>query len=227
MKYEELSYRRMLQIVQSSRIARIAAVRDGAPYVVPVCVRCRMDGCIPVFEVRAGSDGDLLAALASNAAVMLEFETSGRSGAVETVLVRGRAVVEQNIPPCGCGQHGWREEYPNGKTGCPTEDPWQQTGRVRFDAWEEPAGESCTCTRKAGGCGCRNGGSCPIGGGRDACTRCDRRNNCGCQSSCGCQNGCGIRETGDCGGTPDHAAVITVTAAEMTGRSVQQLCCCT
>ena len=140
MKYEELSYRRMLQIVQSSRIARLAAVRDGAPYVVPVCVHSRMDGCIPVFEVRAANDGDLLAALASNAAVMLEFETPGRSGAVETVLVRGRAAVEQNVLPCGCTRHGWQEESPHAKTDPRKEEPWQQNGRVRFDAWTEPAG---------------------------------------------------------------------------------------
>ena len=243
MKYEELSYRRMLQIVQSSRIARLAAVRDGAPYVVPVCVHSRMDGCIPVFEVRADNDGDLLAALASNAAVMLEFETPGRSGAVETVLVRGRAAVEQNVLPCGCTRHGWQEEYPHAKTDRRKEEPWQQNGRVRFDAWTEPAGESCACAWKENGCGCRTGGSCPLGGWRDTggctCTRCtaadrcdvadccERRNN-GCQNSANGQNGqnsCSC--TYSCGGAQEHTAVITVVAAEMTGRSVQQLCCCT
>ena len=191
MKYEELSYRRMLQIVQSSRIARIAAVYSGEPYAVPVCVRCRMDGCIPVFEVRVGNDGDLLTALASNAAVLLEFEASGRGGTVETVLVRGRAAVEQNIPSCLCGQTR-RQEYPDGKPARRmAEELWQQNGRVRFDAWQEPAGESGPCTRQGS-----------------------------CQKSCGCAEGCGIRQRCTCADAqPSCAAVITVTAAEMTGRS--------
>ena len=199
MKYEELNCRRMLQIVQSSRMARLAAVRDGEPCVAPVCVRCRMEGYTPVFEVR-GADGDLLTALESNAAVLLEFEVPGRGGAVETVLVRGRAAVEQNIPSCPCAQQARWEEYPAARnTRRPAEDPWQQSGRVRFDAWAEPAGESCPCTR-------RDSGACQKG--------------CGCQRSCGCPDDCDVRAHGTCTGTASRgAAVITVTASEMTGRS--------
>ena len=244
MKYEELTYRRMLQVIRSSRTARLAVVQDGAPYVVPVCVCSRMDGCIPVFEVRAGNDGDLLTALASNAAVMLEFETPGHAGAVETVLVRGRAVVEQNLQACsvcscGCGEQrnagqgprqadrwyaGQHEEQDARRYGA-----WPQSGRIRFDELPRQADrytcageESCACSRSR-----ENGMSCPLPG--EGCTACSRRDSCGCAGRCAenradhradtcerrekacscCDTG---RPTGGC------AAVITITAAEMTGR---------
>lgn len=217
MNYEELSYRRMLQVIRSSRTARLAVVQNGAPYVVPVCVSSRMDGCIPVFEVRAGSDGDLLAALASNAAVMLEFESPGHAGAVETVLVRGRAVVEQRIAPCGCGGSCSLREHAAAESRREP-DLWAQSGRVRFDArdvWTsgyaadryaagrggegERRCESCSCRREETDCR------------RTGCAACSRRESCGCAAR---QSAAGAAAAP----AAAFAAVITITAAEMTGR---------
>ncbi len=244
MKYEELTYRRMLQVIQSSRTARLAVVQDGAPYVVPVCVSCRMDGCIPTFEVRAGSDGDLLAALAANAAVMLEFEAPGRAGAVESVLVRGRAVVEQtlrscSVCSCGCGEQRNAGQDPrqadrwyvgqHAQQDARQYGAWPQNGCVRFDDRPRQAEryacageESCACSR-----GRENAMACPLHG--ESCAACSRRDSCGCAGRCAenradhrtdarehRENACGCcdadRRTGGC------AAVITITASEMTGR---------
>ncbi len=116
MEYEELSYRRMLQVVESSRVCRVATVLNGAPYLVPLCCRCRMEDCTPTFELRAWHDGDLLRALAGCSKVMLHFERTAPGGAVETVLVRGRAVVEQcfaDAPErhdCPAPANAWQQE---------------------------------------------------------------------------------------------------------------------
>ncbi len=245
MKYEELTYRRMLQVIQSSRTARLAVVHGGAPYVVPVCVSCRMDGCIPTFEVRAGNDGDLLEALASNAAVMLQFEASGRAGAVESVLVRGRAVVEQTLHTCsacscGCGEqrelrqndrwYAGQHVQQHAQQDARQYDVWSQSGRVRFDTPPRQADryyaeeESCACSRRR-----ENDMSCPLHG--EGCAACSRRESCGCSAGtrygenrseyradahehrdAGCERCDAARRTGGC------AAVITITASEMTGR---------
>ena len=226
MDHEELSYRRMLQVIESGRICRVAVVRGGMPYVVPMCFTCRMDGCIPTFELQARHDGDLLKALAGCCDVTLQFERSARGGATETVLVYGRAVVEQTVsdaePSCRPPQE---------------EDIWEQTGQVRFgthractadrgcqNRWEAPAmphREGCRCTEGCP-CSCQSGDACPLYpcGQETACRR-DRMTETA--GRCGCRE-----QAADCADRYDRCrpapqpqcpARITVTAVEMTGRS--------
>ncbi len=103
MEYENLSYSRMLQVLNTGRVARMALAANGQPYVVPLCYTCRMDGCIPVLELKAHSEGRLLAALAANPNVMLEIERTVH-GATECVLLQGQALVEQPVAPPAPGQ---------------------------------------------------------------------------------------------------------------------------
>ncbi len=103
MEYENLSYSRMLQVLNTGHVARMALSANGQPYVVPLCYTCRMDGCIPVLELKAHNDGQLLAALAANPNVMLEIERTVH-GATECVLLQGQALVEQPVAPPAPGQ---------------------------------------------------------------------------------------------------------------------------
>ena len=63
MKYENLSYQQMLQVLKEAAICRLAAVYNGTPCVRPLCYTLQMDGCIPVLQLQLTHDGQLLAAL--------------------------------------------------------------------------------------------------------------------------------------------------------------------
>lgn len=185
MDYEELSYRRMLQVIESGRICRVAVMRGGAPYVVPMCFVCRMDGCIPTFELQARHDGALLEALSGCSHVTLQFERSARGGATETVLVYGRAAVEQMLP-ADVPRRPQREA-----------DIWAQTGAVRFDERRTPAADG----------GCRDRWEASAMPQREGC-RCTE----GCPCSCGAASGdacplypCGQETDGRCGRTAENA----------------------
>ena len=222
MEYEELSYRRMLQVIESSRICHVAVVHGRIPYVVPMCCSCRMDGCIPVFELHAKHEGDLLEALAAGSSVTLLFERSLRGGATETVLVYGRAAVEQTMP----------QEYADQSSARRSEaDIWAQIGQVRFGAYGEQHAEGCRCTEGCPGCSCRNEAA---RRGTDGCR--EKAAPCPCHShgapeACRTGDACPLhpRTQGctDCADRYDRCrpapqphcpAHITVTADEMTGR---------
>lgn len=183
MEFETPDYRRMMQVIQNAPVCRVAAVLDGRPYVVPMCCCCHMDGCVPVFEMYARNDGDLVRALEGCADVMLEMERP-HLGGTDTVLVRGRAEVMRRS---GCG----------GGRGCDARDhyddwPVDSDGRARFtgrggqdaDGWSARRG-GCAGDRGARwdddfidrggrytdaprqnngcrGCNAQNSGSCPL-----------------------------------------------------------------
>lgn len=224
MDYEELSYRRMLQVIESCRICRLAAAGPAAhaPYVTPVCCTCRMDGCIPTFELQALHEEELLDALAGCTEVTLQFERSIRGGALETVLVYGRATVEQTLPPEYAGSSSARRSEA---------DIWAQTGQVRFAAYSEQHAEGCRCTEGCPGCSCRNEAARRSANGcREEAAQCQCGARCP-QETCRTGDACPLhpRTQGctDCADRYDRCrpapqphcpARITVTAGEMTGR---------
>ena len=209
MKYENLSYQQMLQVLKEAAVCRLAAVYNGTPCVRPLCYTLQMDGCIPVLQLQLTHDGQLLAALAQSPEVLLEIERPTRDGCVQSVLVQGRAQIEQLLQadcPTGPSASGEHMRYADGRV------TFYQAARGSRAAQSAPA-EDCGCTspnarfrcadcRYSGSCGRRTapetGDSCPL----------PNTSGCACR-----QESCTTPPKAD-----GPCAIVRVCASEMTGR---------
>lgn len=223
MEYEHLSYQRMLRVLENGQVCRVAVVLNGAPYLVPMCYTMRLDCRVPVIELHAYHDGDLLAALEQDPQATLEFSQGGRGGSVETVLLRGTAQVQLPCPEGpgdGCNCCPPRPVPPCCHDSACPDGAWPADGRVRFDG-PRPAN-----TWPQGQPRCGWGGAAP-----NSCNSCQRQNDCpSCQRQNDCGGSCSLYGGVDCEDRYDRCglppqcpqppayATICVRAGEMTGR---------